>query len=160
MTKKKSQHKPRTTYECSLDYATKRLEKALQEQHSFAAKLQAIEQEIPRLQAAIHVLSPLVNPPTVVAMPTTFADEYNAKLQAAAIQAQVTAAATAVTVMPPPLRAVSPAAGVPAHLAKFVQHIPQTSGIAPQPPNGDTNPNAELDQDAFLTGALGKELLP
>jgi hypothetical protein len=141
MTKKKAaKPKPRSTFECSLDVATRRLEKALAEQQNYSARLQALEREIPHLQAVIRVLAPMVGSPSGVSM-----------------AAPVTAAATTVTL--PPLRSPLQAPGVPAHLEKFLRHIPQVPPLAATPPNGEVDPAPE-DQDTFLNDGLGKELLP
>src|SRR6516164_7205781 len=125
MTKKKAaKPKPRSTFECSLDVATRRLEKALAEQQNYSARLQALEREIPHLQAVIRVLAPMVGSPSGVSM-----------------AAPVTAAATTVTL--PPLRSPLQAPGVPAHLEKFLRHIPQVPPLAATPPNGEVDPAPE-----------------
>lgn len=59
--KKKSVRAPRTRrspYERSLDYATKRLDKAITERQGCALRLADLDREIPYLQTVIRALTP------------------------------------------------------------------------------------------------------
>lgn len=63
--RKKKTPKPRSRrspYERSLDYATRRLEKALAEQRDYSLRLEALNKEIPYLQTVIRALTPAVAP--------------------------------------------------------------------------------------------------
>lgn len=61
----------RSPYERSLEYAAKRLEKALTEQMHHQACLEALNQEIPYLQTVIRALTPPEETPAMPAKPYT-----------------------------------------------------------------------------------------
>lgn len=137
----------RTTYECALDLATRRLEKAVEERTSALMKLDELAREIPSLENSVTALKALVeakSPREMKAAPQL------PRLDPYAPQ-QYT---------PPP-----PPAPMPADIdqEEFLQRfLPRTGRITSTSPPSETVPQSDgssPDPDEFLADGGGQEIL-